>query len=555
MIAVNEARFLLQLAGEAALLLWGLHMVQSGIQRAYGGRLQSLLGAGLNRPWRAVLAGLGVTAILQSSTATALMVGAFTAAGLVALIPALAAMLGANLGTALLVQVLSFDLAWLSPLLILGGVVGFRRATGTRMRDLGRVFIGLGLMLLALALLGKTLAPVERSAGLREVLGVLAEMPLLLVLLAAALAWAAHSSVAGVLFIAALAGGGSLPPDAAIAMVLGANLGTALNPLLQAHGGTGGPPRLRLPVGNLMNRALGCAAGLALLPDFAGVMVALDPDPVRLVANAHLAFNLVTALVALPLLRPQAWLLAKLLPPPPPEADPATPRYLDRGALGTPSVALAHATREALRVADVVRDMVAASARGFTAEDRAAGKALARMDDIVDALHRAIHAYLAALPPDALGDEEARRVRRLQGFVIALEQAADVLARDLAQHAAKRQRRGLALPPEGQAMLDAVHAALTEQLSLAIAVFLSDNPDAARQLVAAKERLRETESEAARRVVAAGGEPASAGGAAPSFVLDCVRDLRRVSAQLAAVAHPVLEQHGILLPSRLLPAD
>lgn len=552
---MNEFRFLLQLAGEAALLLWGLHMVQSGIQRAYGGRLQSILGAALGRPWRAVLAGLGVTAVLQSSTATALMVGSFAAAGLVGLAPALAAMLGANLGTALLVQALSFDMAWLSPLLILAGVIAFRRAGRTRTRDLARVAIGLGLMLLALALLGATLAPVERSAGLREVLAVLADMPLVLVLMAAILAWAAHSSVAGVLFVAALAGGGSLPPEAAVAMVLGANLGTALNPLLQAQGGTGGPPRLRLPLGNLMNRALGCAVALAFLPSFTALMAALDPDPVRLVANAHLAFNLMTALVALPLLRPQAWLLTRLLHPPPPEADPAAPRYLDRGALGTPSVALAHATREALRVADVLKDMLAASAHGFATEDRGAGKPVARMDDTVDGLHRAIHAYLAALPAEALGDEEAGRARRIQGFVIALEQAADVLARDLAQHAAKRQRRGLDLTREGQDMLDAVHAALGAQLTLAVTVFLSEDLDAARRLVAAKEKLRETEREAARRVVTAGGALASEGGAVPSFVLDCVRDLRRVSAHLASVAHPVLEQHGVLLPSRLLPGN
>lgn len=545
---MNELRSLLQLAGEAALLLWGLHMVQSGIQRACGGRLQSILGAALGRPWRAVLAGLGVTAILQSSTATALMVGSFAAAGLVGLAPALAAMLGANLGTALLVQVLSLDVGWLSPLLILGGVVAFRRAGRTRTRDLARVSIGLGLMLLALALLGATLAPVERSTALREVLAVLADMPLLLVLLAAVLAWAAHSSVAGVLFVAALAGGGGLAPEAAVAMVLGANLGTAFNPLLQAHGGAGGPPRLRLPLGNLLNRALGCAAALALLPGFTALMAALDPDPVRLVANSHLTFNLLTALVALPLLRPQAWLLTWLLPPPPPEADPAAPRYLDRGALSTPSVALSHATREALRVADVLKDMLAASAHGFTTEDRGAGKAVARMDDTVDGLHRGIHAYLAALPAEALSDEEAGRARRVQGFVIALEQAADVLARDLAQHAAKRQRRGLELGREGQGMLDSVHAALGAQLTLAVTVFLSDDLDAARQLVAAKEKLRATERQAAGRIIGAEG-------AAPSFVLDCVRDLRRVSAHLASVAHPVLEQHGVLLPSRLLPSN
>ncbi|MBX9698079.1 MAG: Na/Pi symporter, partial [Acetobacteraceae bacterium] len=147
---MQEARLLLELAGEAALLLWGLHMVQSGVQRAFGSGLQRWLGIALGGQGRALLAGLGVTAALQSSTATALMVGSFAASGAVALAPALAAMLGANVGTALIVQALAFDITVVFPPLVLAGVVAFRRAKRTRTRDLGRVAIGLGLMLLAL---------------------------------------------------------------------------------------------------------------------------------------------------------------------------------------------------------------------------------------------------------------------------------------------------------------------------------------------------------------------------------------------------------------------
>ena len=225
---MSELGLLLQLAGQAALLLWGLHMVQSGVERAFGGRLQAMLATALSRPWRALLAGLGVTAALQSSTATAMMVAAFTAAGAMALVPALAAMLGANIGTALMVQVLSFDIAWLSPLLILVGVTAFRTGGRVRRRDLGRVAIGLGLMLLALRLLVETLGPVEASPTLGDVMRALADAPLPNLVLAAVIAWAAHSSIAGVLFIATLAGGGVLGTEAALAMVAGANLGRAI---------------------------------------------------------------------------------------------------------------------------------------------------------------------------------------------------------------------------------------------------------------------------------------------------------------------------------------
>src|SRR4051812_26572000 len=458
-----EVKLLLELAGEAALLLWGLHMVQSGVQKACGGRLRQALGLALGGQLRAFLAGLGVTAALQSSTATALMVGSFAAAGAVALAPALAAMLGANVGTALIVQLLSFDVAAVFPVLVLAGVLAFRRAKRARTRDLGRVSIGLGLMLLALHLMVASMAPVETSPTLRALLAALADQPLPNLLLAAAIAWAAHSSVAGVLFVASLAGSGVAAPGAAFAMVLGANLGSALNPLLEAGGDKADTARLRVPLGNLINRVAGAALGLALLPQVVSWLQALDAAPARFVANAHLAFNLATGLLALPLLPGLARLLVRLLPDRT-AADPGAPRYLDEAALRTPSVALANAAREVLRIADQVEAMLQGSAEAFRATDRDAAKAAARLDDVIDRLHRAVHAYLSGIPRDALGEEEARRLQEVQAFAIALEHAADVIERDLLRHAAKRQRRDGLLDGDELREILALYATLQEQL-------------------------------------------------------------------------------------------
>ena len=546
-----EARLLMELAGEAALLLWGLHMVQSGVQRAFGSRLRHWLGVALGGQGRAFLAGLGATAALQSSTATALMVGSFAAGGAVALAPALAAMLGANVGTALIVQALSFDAAAVFPPLILAGVTAFRRGGRTRTRDLGRVAIGLGLMLLALHLMVESVAPVEASPALRRLLAAVANEPLPNLLLAAAVAWAAHSSVAAVLFVASLAEGGAIGPQAALAMVLGANLGSALNPLLEAGGDARDRTRLRVPLGNLLNRSAGSLLALAVLPEAAAWLTALDPAPARLVANAHLGFNLAAAALAFPLLPGTARLLPLLLPEPEPDADAQAPRYLDAAALGTPSVALANAAREVLRVADLVEAMLKGSAEAFRGRDRNAAKTVGRMDDAVDRLHRAVHAYLAHIPRESLGDEEIRRLAEVQAFAIALEHAGDVVERNLMRHAAKRLRRGVELGSGAEGEIAALHAALLEQLRLAVAVFMLEDAEAARRLVRGKEALRDAERDAARRLAATGGLSATEGGAAAGLLLDAVRDLRRVGAHLASVAHPLLERRGELLPSRL----
>src|SRR5437899_4191849 len=324
-------------------------MVQTGITRAFGPQLRRMLSYALSGRFKGFLAGLGVTSILQSSTATGLMVTAFAAGGLVDLVPALAVMLGANVGTTLIVQLLSFDVSRVSFVFVLIGVLMFRRSAVTRTRDLGRVVIGLGLMLIALQHLLARITPYEDVPSLRMLLGAITTDPLIDILIAAGLTWAAHSSVAVVLLIMAFAAQGVVPPHAAFALVLGANLGTAINPLLES-GVSGDPAAKRLPIGNLINRVVGCALALALLKWVGPVLVTIEPNAGRAVADFHTGFNIVLALLFFPLVKPFARLLVRFLPARVDAADPSQPKYLDGAARETPSIALAGAAREALRM-------------------------------------------------------------------------------------------------------------------------------------------------------------------------------------------------------------
>jgi phosphate:Na+ symporter len=240
---------LLDLMGGVALLLWGLHMVQSGILRAFGSDLRRLFARALRNRFAAFGGGLALTAVLQSSTATALMTSSLAAEGLVGLVPALAIMLGANVGTTLIVQVLSFNVAVAAPVLFIIGLIAFRGGARTRIKDLGRVAIGIGLMLLSLHILIDSLSPAEHAPPLRALLQTITSDPVLCVLIAAALTWAAHSSVATVLLIMSLGYSGFVTPTAALALVLGANLGSAINPVLEGAR-RGDPMSYRLPVGN-----------------------------------------------------------------------------------------------------------------------------------------------------------------------------------------------------------------------------------------------------------------------------------------------------------------
>jgi phosphate:Na+ symporter len=546
---MSATHILINLIGEVALLLWGIHMVQSGVMRVFGTDLRRGLAHGLKTRLRALLAGLGVTAALQSSTATALMAMSLTGAGALELVPALAIMLGANIGTTLIVQVLSFDVTIVFPVLIAGGVFAFRRGRGTRFQDLARVAIGLGLMLLSLHLLAEAIAPSENSATVRALLAAITREPLLNVAIAAGLAWAAHSSVVVVLTVMSLATSGLIGPEATLAMVVGANIGSALNPVFE---GTGGDPKnLRLPFGNLATRIVGAALVLPFLGPIAAWLGALEPGAGRLAANFHTAFNVAAAAVFIGLLPLIAKLLVRLLPERAASDDPAKPLYLDPAAIGTPAVALVNAGRETLRMADVVERMLAGTQTSFHGDRRHVIAEASRLDDIVDRQHQAIQSYIAQIAREPLGDRDARRLAEIQSFAINLEHVGDIIDRNIAELSAKRLKLKLSLSPEGLSEIDAMYAQLLDHLRLAVAVFMSSDLEAARRLVAEKEQFREMERTSTERHFARVREGRQASIETSGLHLDVVRDLKRIDAHLAATAYPLLERTGALKPTRL----
>jgi phosphate:Na+ symporter len=525
-------------------------MVQTGIQRAFGPHLRRVLGRAFGDRIRAFLAGIGVTAILQSSTATGLMAASFAAGGLVDLVPGLAVMLGANLGTTLIVQVLSFDISKVAPLFILAGVVLFRRGRQSRPRDLGRVAIGLGLMLIALQQLLMLVTPYEDVPSLRMLMGAIATQPIIDVILAAVLTWAAHSSVATVLLVVSLAAKGVVPPEAAFALVLGANLGTALNPLIEGAIG-GDPVSKRLPVGNLVNRLIGVGIALALLNRIGPLMVTIEPDPARAVADFHTLFNLATAILFLPVLGPFARLLVRAMPASAAPADPSRPLYLDEAAREMPAIALAGAAREALRMADVLEAMLRNALDALDGGDRNRVSAAKGFDDVLDRLNREIKEYLTSLDPDSLDEADNRRLSEILSFVTNIEHAGDIVEKGIVAVASKRLKRGLSFSVEGQAEIRAMLERLAGNVTAAAAVFMTDDARAARALLGEKEVFRNLETQATETHFARIRAGRVESRETSSLHLDVLRDMKRINSHIAAAAYPVLERQGELLSSRL----
>lgn len=546
---------LLDFAGFVALLLWGVHMVQTGVQRAFGAALGATLSRALGTRMRAFAAGLGITAALQSSTATGLMIAGFAAGGVVGLVPALAAMLGANVGTTLIVQLLSFDLTALSPILILVGVWLFRRYPPGRPRDLGRVAIGLGLLLLSLHQIVELFEPLQNAPMLGVVLQALATQPFAAVLLAAAITWAAHSSVAVVVLIMSLAEHGLVGAPVAFAMVLGANLGTAINPFTEGVRGDD-PASRRLPLGNLLTRVAGVLVGVMLLPWIAPAMTEMAADASRAVANFHTVFNVLIALVFMPLLTPYAALLSRWLPKRIDPNDPGIPQYLDDAAHDIPALALGNASREALRMADMLQTLLLYARAGFKRDNRHRMLQARAMDRAIDKLEFSIAHYLATLDSESLTREDRVRLDAIIAFISNIGHAGDIAHHGLLGFVGKLRKTAVQLTPQQKQQLDETLVRLINNQRQAAALFVNEDVPQARALAAEKEYFRVLENQAAEKhldLIKSGRIDVAEAGA---IYLDILRDVKSINSHLVgATAYPLLARQGELLPSRLREVD
>lgn len=536
--------------GGVALLLWGLRMVRTGVMRAFGGDLRHLISIGMRRVPVAFAVGLGVTAILQSSTATSLMTASFAARGLVATVPALAVVLGADVGTSLVAQLLSLNLTWLSPLCVLVGVATFMTTAATRWRDLGRAVLGLGLMLLALRQIVDATLPLRDSVVIEEVLAALSGESVLAVLLAAGLTWIAHSSLAIVLLVMSLAGVGLLPVEFALALILGANLGGALPAVIATWRSDVGARRVTL--GNLGFRAIGVVLTLPLVGIAAAALAAIEPGAARVAANFHTAFNLALALVFVPLLPIAGRVIERLLPQRATVDDPSRPRYLDPTAVDSPDLALAAAARETLRMGDTLETMLRDTLTVFRNDDRKLADDVCKRDDVVDKLHEAIKIYLTQLSrEEVLGEAGSRRCMEIIAFTTNLEHVGDIIDKNLIELAEKKIKHRLRFSDEGFADIQRLHEDVLGTLRLALATFMSGDPAMARRLLAEKVRFRECERAAADKHLdrLRSNRPESV--ETSSLHLDVLRDLKRINSHLVSVAYPILEQTGELRASRL----
>jgi len=545
---------LIHLAGAVALLLWATRTVRTGVERAYGDILRRKLRGTLKNPIAAAAAGALLAIAFQSSTAVALLVGSFVGSGIVGSASGLIAVLGADLGSAFVVKLLSFDLSLLVPITIFFGTAIFMATERAAWRQFGRILVGIGLLLLSLQLIGGASEPLRHSDLLPIIINYLSGDVVTAFLIAAVMTWLFHSSVAFILLVVALATRGIIPAELGVVLALGANLGGGLIAALLSR--TMPAPSRVVPLGNLIVRGVGAVIALIVLSIFNPPLSYLgDTAPLQII-HAHIAFNIALVILAMPI----AGLVTSMLESMTSSAQSASAledreaSALDPDALNTPSRALANVTRAVVGVCETVEVMLKNIMELYEEPSREGMEELASLDDRVDRKHAAIKLYLARIPAEQMDEQDVQRTHELLDACVKLEQVGDIITRNMLVHVRKKLERGLTFTPEGWRELTNLHASVLNNARLAFNVVISRDPATAQALVREKDRMRDLERETSQRHFERLRTGTKKSLETSSLHLDTIRDLKQINSLLASMAYPVLEEHGLLRGSRLAQA-
>lgn len=541
---------LLHIIGAVCLLLFGLRLVRTGVTRAFGVELRKCISIGTQNRVAGFFSGLGVTALLQSSTATTMIVTSFAGQGMLTTVAGLAVILGADVGTTIVAQILAFDLSFLSPVLILLGYICYEvKNQSSAIRQGGRIFIGLGLMLLALSLIKLSSAPLKESEILPLILAPLDYDPIFAVIVGALLTWMFHSSLAIVLLLMSMVHNDLMSLHLGLLLVLGANIGNVIAPFLSSLRDP--PEATRIPLGNLLMRIIGVGLALLYMEHFEEWLHLWFDDTARMVVSFHMFFNIALALLFLPFLNVVHAITKLIITDREEKLDISKPQYLDDRVLETPTVALTNAARESLRMADLLDKMFQDAWYAIKNNNADLVDKAQATDFVIDKIYKAIKTYLVRMGSETMNAAESKRHFQILNFATNIEHVGDIIDKNLLAIADKKIRGGVDFSSEGARELDVLFNLVLDSVRLAQTVFISGDERLARQLVEDKAIIKKAEVQASLSHMARLQAGVKETQDTSDIHMDIVRDLRRINSLMASIAYPILEEAGSLRPSLL----
>ena len=537
------------LAAAVALLLWSVRLIRTGVERAFIPEMKRGLRLVSDNRLSAAAGGALVAMMMQSATAVTLIGAGFAVSGMLGPASVLALVLGAELGSALMARILMLPVDAVIPFAMLGGILIFFKAGSRRAKQAGRIIIGFALVLTSLGLIRDATAPIAQTPIVQSIAAYFQGDLASAYVLGAVLAWAMHSSLAAVLTFATFAASGLIAAPVAGALVIGANLGGAMIPLVLLWSSE--RPARVVALANLLARGGLTLAFLALL---IGGALSLD----RLAAGAgqqavmlHIVLNAATLCLALPLVGLLVRLSETALPRRTEAGLPKSVSALDPGALDHAPLALACAQRELLRMAETVQAILVPVMHLFRNWDPDHARMILLREDDIDQMHFETKIYVSRLRESDLRPTQEKRTLEIVAMANNLEEAADRIAVNLLALARKMSEEALTFSDEGLADLEHFHDQVVTNGQLALSVLTTGDAEAARQLVAEKDRIRVEELKLQERHLKRLQKGTTASIETTNIHQETLRLLKQINAALTYVAYPIAEETGDLLGSRL----
>ncbi|MDA5093671.1 Na/Pi cotransporter family protein [Aliiroseovarius sp. KMU-50] len=545
--------FVISLMGATMLLLFAVRMVRTGIERSFGASFKRVLTQNKSLVGSST-AGLFLAVVLQSSAAVALLTSGFISSGMLSFPAGLAIVLGGDLGSALIIQILSFKLDWLVPMLLAVGGWLFVKTDRRNWQQAGRILMGVAFILISLRFLREAMDPISDSAFLPAISGYLAEDFITAFICGAVLAFVMHSSVAAILMCVTLVQIGAIPVTAGLSLVLGANLGSGFIPVWLTRGMSSNAKQV--PLANLVLRGGWALAALLVLNSIELIDLQGYENPGQLLIFGHLAFNGSLLIIALPFCFRLEGLfrnfsngksagIAEMSLSRPASA-------LDKGNVTSPKLAISSLRRELLRMTELVERMFLPALDLYEAEDPQVLAAVKKLDEEVNQTLELVRQYVAEVPIKDFSKSETKTVRALMDYAIRLESAGDVISKVLARRIEEKHKNAVRFSPEGWKELVQMHEAIAKNLRLACNVLMTNDLESARLLVIEKTEIKRAERNSRKRHLRRLQNGQSDSFGTSNIHLETLRALRDINSHVSAIAYPVLYKNGQLLETRLI---
>lgn len=532
------------LLGGLAIFLIGMEMMTEALRLIVGGKARMVIEKLTSNRFMGLLTGAGITAVVQSSSVTTVLIVGFISAGLMSFVESIPVILGSNIGTTITAQVIAFNVTTWALALVAGGFLLTQVAKREKRKAQGAAIIGLGLVFFGMVVMGEAVSPLRTYEPFINAMESLDNL-FLAILVGAIFTALVQSSSATTGIVIVLASQGLISLEAGVGLIMGANIGTSVTALLAAIG----KPReaQRAAVAHLVFNVAGVLIWLPFLGLLVSWVESLGGGISREVANAHTIFNVVNALIFLPFVTQFAALITRMVPDKP-QVGAIAPKYIDAGLLRTPNIALAKARMEILRMASRVQGMLVDFLPAILDGDIDTMADVEERDDEVDELHGLVLEYLGRISQEKLSEDSGAELVDLLEATNALEAIGDLVETNMIALGYERIESSVTVSVETRSLIERYHQLVVEAFEMALVAVIQKDQGAARTVAGMKREIRNLEDEIMvhqnERLVA--DEPNRI--ATYRFELDLITNLKRVyyfARRIARAAVPEHEQAGM----------